>query len=351
MSAPRISARAKHPNKTQTFVTAVQAAMDIFEDQIGSLSDDICSKAYKILMRSYRTALTSVWDSAQHADITLILATIQDTQMSALTDMARKLQLPTPTVQVIKEKRDVPTLETLLASMTAKHPSENVPNTAVCTKIGYIFSKLSEASKTYGKAADALAEVSDQVSPETYMLLLSATTTPTIQIVVPPTMISPITAPPPPSPDATMPLGRTAIINATKAKVLPNPDSHRFATCDENTPTRVLAAAIYATIKKKFFDMTHSRMELATAFKCNVSQLSKALTGVEYRSGPHHYNPKPKTAKKRASELGEPSGVPQTKSPKSSTKTTAKPTQGEQLPTADDTLDTESSSSDLPPGL
>ena len=157
-------------------------------------------------MRSYRTALTSVWDSAQHADITLILTTIHDKEMSALADMARKLQLPTPTVQVIKEKRDVPTLETIPGLMMAKHPSENVPNTAVCEKIRYIFSKLSDASKAYGEAADALAEVSDQVSPETYMLLLSATTTPTIQIVVPPTMISPITAPPPPSPDATTPL-------------------------------------------------------------------------------------------------------------------------------------------------
>ena len=250
---------------------AVQAAMEIFEDQIGSLSSDIRLKAYKILMRSYRTALTSVWESAQHADITLILTTIHDKEMSALADMAQKLQLPTPTVQVIKEKRDVPTLETIPGLMMAKHPSENVPNTAVCEKIRYIFSKLSDASKAYGEAADALAEVSDQVSPETYMLLLSATTTPTIQIVVPPMMISPVTAPPPPSPDATMPLGRTAIINATKAKVLPNPDSPCFAKCDDNTPTRVLAAAIYATIEKKFFDTMHSRMELATAFKCNVS--------------------------------------------------------------------------------
>ena len=173
-----------------------------------------------------------------------------------------------------------------------------MPNTAVCGKITYIFSKLSEASKAYGKAAEALAQVSANVSQKHYMLLLSAATTPTIQIVVPPMMTLPVIAPPPPSPDATTTLGHTAIINATKAKVLPNPNSSCFAECDENTPTRVLAAAIYATIEKKFFDTTHSRMELATAFKCNVSQLSKALTGVEYPSGPHHYKPKPKAVKK-----------------------------------------------------
>ena len=108
MSTPKISTHAKHPNKTQTFVTAVQTAMDIFEDQIGSLSRDICLKAYKILVQSYKAALTAVWDSAQNADITLILETVQDKEMSELTEMAKKLQLPTPTVKVMKEKKRCP---------------------------------------------------------------------------------------------------------------------------------------------------------------------------------------------------------------------------------------------------
>ena len=350
MSAPKISARAKHPNKTQTFVTAVQTAMDIFEDQIESLSRDIHLKAYKTLVHSYKTALTVVWDSAQNADITLILETIEDKAMSELTGMAKQLQIPPPTVEVIKEKRDVPTLETITKLMLAKIPTQNVPNAAVCEKIGFIFSKLSEASKSYGEAAEALAQVSADVSPEHYMLLLSATATPAIQIVVTPTMLSPVTAAPPPSPDASTTAGRTAIINATKVKVLPNPNSPRFTECDDNTPTRVLAAAIYATIERKFFDTTHSRMELATTFKCNVSQLSKALTGIEYRSGSHYYKPKPKSFKKRTPELGEPSGMPPTKTSKPVAETTAQPAQTEHLLTAEDTLESDSSS-DLPPGL
>ena len=313
MSAPKISARAKHANKTQTFVTAVQTVMDIFEDQIGSLSRDIRLKVYKTLMHSYKMALTAIWNSAQNADITLILETVQDKAMSELTEMAKKLQVPPQMVKVMKEKRDVPTLETITGLMLAKIPTQNMPNTAACEKIRFIFSKLSEASKAYGEAAKALAQVSADVSPEHYMLLLSAAATPTIQIVVPPTMLLPVIAAPPLSPDASTTPGRTSIINTTKVKVLPNPNSPRFAECNDNTPTRVLAAAIYATIKRKFFDTTHSRMELATAFKCNVSQLSKALTGVEYRSGPHYYKPKPKSGKKHTSELGEPSGMRQRK--------------------------------------
>ena len=351
MLAPKISSRAKHLDKTQTFIMAVQTAMEIFEDQIGSLSQDIHLKVYKTLVQSYRMALTMVWDSAQLADITLILEAVHDKEMSELAVMAQKLELPTASIRVVKEKRDVPTLETITGLMTAKYPDQNVPNAAVCEKIGYIFSKLSEATKAYGEAVEALAEVSAKVSPEHYMLLLTAATTPTIQIIVPPMMTSPIIAPPPPSPDATTALGRTTIVNITKLKVLLNPDSPCFAECDDNTLTRILAAAIYATLKKKFFDTTHSRMELATAFKCNVSQLSKALTGIEYCLGPHHYKPKPKSLKNRTSKLGEPSGVPPMKMSKTVTKTMAKLAQDEHLLEAYDPPETESSSSDLPPGL
>ena len=113
------------------FVMAVQTAMGIFEDQIRSLSRDIRLNTYKILVQSYKSALTAVWDSAQNADITLILETVQDKEMSELTQMVKKLQLPTPTVKVMKEKRDVPTLETITGLMMAKIPTQNVPNTAV----------------------------------------------------------------------------------------------------------------------------------------------------------------------------------------------------------------------------
>ena len=91
---------------------AMQTAMEIFVDQIGSLSRDIRLKAYKTLVRSYRMALTAIWDSAQLADITLILETVRDKEMFELAVMAQKLELPTPSIRVVKEKRDVPTLET-----------------------------------------------------------------------------------------------------------------------------------------------------------------------------------------------------------------------------------------------
>ena len=146
-------------------------------------------------------------------------------------------------------------------------------------------------------------------------------------------------------------MGPTEIMNFTKCKVLPNPESSSLTDCDDNSATHILAAAVYCQLERNYFDETRSRSDVAALFRCNTSQLTKAITGVEYKGGPHKYKPKPKSAKKRASELGEPSGVSHTKLLKTSTKTTEKPTQSEHLLTADDTLETESSSSDLPPML
>ena len=221
----KVSSRAKHPDKTQTFITAVQMAMDIFDDEIGSLMQDICLKACKNLVWSYKTALTTVWDLAQFADISLILKTVHDKEMLELAVMAQKLDLPPPSTQVVKEKRNVPTLETITGVMTARYPDQDVLNATMCEKIGHIFLKLSEANKAYGEAAEALVELSTQVSPQHYMLLLTAATAPTIQIIVPPNMTLPIVAPPPPLPQATTALACTAIVDATKLKVLPNPEA------------------------------------------------------------------------------------------------------------------------------
>ena len=271
--------------------------------------------------------------------------------MLQLGKMAKQLQPAPTTAKVVKETPMIPSLEMILMALKDKLPSKNLPNTQTCAKIGDVFNKIHCAHKAYADAAEGLAELSTEVTPQQFTMLLSAAIMPTIQIIIPNQLISPLAAPPPPQLLASMALGRSEIIKFTKLKVLPNPDASALTMCDENSATRALATAVYCKLEHLFFDETLSRADIAMAFRCNISTLTKAITGVEYKGGPHKYKPKPKSAKKRASELGEPSGVSHTKLSKTSTKTTAKPTQGEHLLTVDDTLETESSSSDLPPGL
>ena len=83
-------------------------------------------------------------------------------------------------------------------------------------------------------------------------------------------------------------------------------------------------------------------------FRCNTSQLSKAITGVEYKSGPHHY--KPKKATKRTVETAEQQTGPSKRQALPSTSTQTESTQAPDPDVQDDTLSS-SSDSDLPLGL
>ena len=275
--------------------------------------------------------------------------------MRELTTMARNLQVPEPKTHTEVEHREVPTLETIMGAMVSTYPSQMLPSTAICEAIGNIFSKLSQAHKSYAEAVEGLAQLSTKVSPEHYMLLLTTATAPAIQLVIPPGITSSVVVPPPPPHQATTLMGRAAIIDTTKLKVLPDPDASCLMECKKNTATRVLATAIYSKLEHNFFDNTHSRMEVSTAFRCNVLQLTKALTGVEYHLGPHHYKPKSCESRKRTTEQGEPSDAPRPKktSTAPSKKTSAETQKKMDIAAeAEDTLESESSSdSPLPEGL
>ena len=328
----KITPKAKHPGRTETFLNEINAALDIFEDEIQTLQADVRAKAYKHFIKTYKTSLTPVWDLVRFADVAIILATIKDKEMKELTIMAKTLNPPEPVPQI---ERTVPSIDTITGVMISQYPKQDLPNADVCKKIGEVFKKLSEAHEAYSQAAKGLAELASEVTPEHFTLLLTASTTPVIQIVVPPTMNSPVVAPPPMPKSAVTAEERTRVIDFTKTQVLPDANSSALIKCEKNNATRVLAAAIYSVLEKKFFDTILPRADVATAFHCNTSQLSKALTGIEYASGPHQYTPKKSTTKKRPAEEGE----------QSSAKTQKKTT----MASRDDTLSTPSTSdSDTP---
>ena len=77
--------------------------------------------------------------------------------------------------------------------------------------------------------------------------------------------------------------------------ILPDPSAAVFETCEERTPTWVLAAAVFCTLEKHLFDETTPRAEVATNFCITAAQLHKSVTGVDYQSSPHAYKRKRKT--------------------------------------------------------
>ena len=234
-------------------------------------------------------------------------------------------------------------------------PSQNIPDNEVCTQIADVFFKLAEAHKAYREAAEGIAELASHVTPEQYTMLLVASVMPTIQVVVPGQMVGPLTTPPLHQTKTSTAIGRAELIKFTKSQVLPNPHSPELAEADKNLATRVLAAVVFLKLEKLYFDDTTSRMDASTLFGCKVSQLTKAITGVDYKSGPHHYVPKKQrktAASKRKVEEPEPGPSPAKKREDPSTSSHHTTPQPDNIISDLDTLPSgSSSSSDLPEGL
>ena len=341
----KVTRHAKHLDRTQQFLDAIQAALDTFKNEISSLTEDICSKAYRNYVTAYCEALVPIWNLAHFANIHTVMETVADKDMKEITMMAAHLKPASPSPKVVPPKAKIPDLETITDAMLRKFLGKSLPESSICEKIGDVFSNLSTAQAAYSEAARGLAKLSTLLTPQQYTLLLTATATPAIQLVIPGQMISPLSKPPPPQPESSTAAGCLEIMKFTKMQVLLDPDLNALSKCDDNSAMRVLAAAVYCQLEKHYFDETRSCIDITMLFHCNSSQLAKAITGVNYKSGPHHYKPKKCKGKADSSETDPTEAKTRHKEEfvKSDQKQPALP--------EEDTLSSSSSSSVLPAGL
>ena len=110
MPKTKVTPRAKHPDQTQPFLDAIQNALDTFEDEISSLTEETRGKAYRNYVTAYREALVPVWNLAHFASIGTVMETIADKDMKEITIMAECLKPTSPRLEVLKGKTKVPDL-------------------------------------------------------------------------------------------------------------------------------------------------------------------------------------------------------------------------------------------------
>ena len=289
-----VTTAAKRPDKTKKFLANISAAPDIFDDEISSLGD--CrATAHETFTLSYRSAFADIWPKIDAADVKTILQSIKDKELNELHRMSQIMFSDKSKPALIKENRTVPTLDNILGSLVNRIPHQKLPDKETCSQISTIFSDLSEAHKHYASAAHGIADIASLISPEQLTLVLAAAVPPTLQLVLPPGLISPLSTPPPPPKSATTAVGRLEMIKYCKSMILPKPMDEVFQQCEERTPVRVLAAAIFCTLEKHLFDETTPRAEVANSFGITAAQLHKSVTGIDYQSGPHVYKRKQKT--------------------------------------------------------
>ena len=286
-STSAVTAAAKRPAQTTIFLTKLKTALSIFDDEISSLGEQRAT-AYETFITAYQTAFTDIWPKIQTANITTLLSSVKDTELHALKRLSEQL-CPDPKPTLIKEKRDVLTSDDILGGLVSRILEQKLPGKEACSLIADIFSDLAEAHKFYARAAKGLVDITGLVSPEQLTLILAAAVPPTLQLVMPPGQISPLSAPSPPPETSTTQTGRQELFQYCKKQILPDHLANAFKKCEPRSLTRVLAAAIFSTLEKHLFDSTTPHAEVAANFLITPAQLHKAIMGVDYKSGPHKY--------------------------------------------------------------
>ena len=290
-----VSTAAKRPAKTQTFLKSLHAALSIFDDEIATLTD-VRETAYETFVTAYKAAFTKIWPKIDGADITIILHSVKDTELRQLRRLSEMLCPDKEQPKLVEEKRTVPTLDNILGNLVNQIPEQKLPDKETCSLISDVFSNLAEAHRYSAAGAKGLADVANLVSPEQFTVVLAAAVPPTLQLVLPPGQVLPLLAPPPVPKTSTTPSDRKELIQFCKNNILPDPSHSAFSSCDARTPTRVLAAAVYCMLEKHLFDETTPRADVASQFCVTAAQLHKAITGIDYKSGPHVYKKRRKTA-------------------------------------------------------
>ena len=337
-----VSAAAKHPTTTSKFLDTIDEALTVFDNSISSITSEEREEAYKCFATTYREACSLVWDKISNADIPTILNAVPDQELVELGWMRKLLNPSIPQPKVLTEQRKVPALEQILRAMTARLPKQKLPNSQVCGLIADVFSDLAKAHSAQAQAAKGLADLATTVTPEQMTLILAAAVPPTLQLSLPAGTVSPLSAPPPQPVTTTTREGRHDIVMFCKSQILPDPKAEGFLKYERKSPTRVLAAALYVVLERKYFEEKTSRSDIASMFSVTTAQLTKAVTGVDYESGPHQTKRKRKTGADRTT----PSKVPKTSAdatPSTSCKDSSKFTTEVEK---EDTLTSSSSSSD-----
>ena len=231
-----VTTATKRPTKTKTFLARIRTALVIFDDQISSL-DKGCTTAYETFVTAYKEAFAEIWPKIEGADVTILLQSVKDTELQELQRLSQILCPDKARPTSMQEKRNVSTLDNILGGLVNRIPEQKLPDKETCSLIADIFSDLAEAHKYYASAAKGLADITGLVSPKQLTLILAAAVPPTLQLVLLPGQISPLSTLPPPRKTSTTLTDRQELIKYCKSKILPDPSAAAFETCEARTPT------------------------------------------------------------------------------------------------------------------
>ena len=172
-----VTTASKWLDKTKKILASIDMALNIFDDQVSSI-DNRHETTYKTFAKSYREAFANIWPKINNASVKILLQSVKDAELDELCRMSRLMSPETSQPMLVKEKRAVPTLDTILGSLVNRKLEQKLPDKETCALISTIFSDLAEAHKHYTNAARGIADIAGLISPEQLTLALDAAVPP-----------------------------------------------------------------------------------------------------------------------------------------------------------------------------
>ena len=91
MAKTKLTPQAMQMDKTKQFIIDVDEALEVFREEISSLSETTREGTCKNFITSYRAAKIPIWNLSRFANINTVLDIITDKEFSELTVMKTKL--------------------------------------------------------------------------------------------------------------------------------------------------------------------------------------------------------------------------------------------------------------------
>ena len=201
------------------------------------------------------------------ADTDVVLRTIKD-----LTALYLHQHLTAGGTEVVDPSEEIPSGEEFLRKLPKR--TRRVEETAFITDI---FEHAAQAHQHLSEVCTNVAALAKITDRATLMTVINGSVRPLVQLNVPEGFLNPLE-------DRKAPSSEEEKREKVKKTVLPIPDATYLKHEPHNGPTRILTAAVWLRLSRKYFNEGTAK-EACEHFLVRAKELSRVLTGRKYLGG------------------------------------------------------------------
>ena len=250
------------------------AEAEQYQDKINNIFDTLSilihqdtKTALSDTIQNFKKVITKQWDIMGAADTDVVLRTIKDP-----TALYLRQHLTTGGVEVVDPPEEIPSGEEFIRKLP-----ERVRQAEEKAFIIDIFNHAGQAHQHLAEVCANVAALAKVTDKTTLMTVINGAVRPLVQLNVPEGFLNPLE-------DVRAPSSEEEKREKVRKTVLPIPDATCLKHEPRNGPTRILTAAVWLKLSRKYFNEGTAK-EACERFLVRAKQLSRVLTGRKYMGG------------------------------------------------------------------